>query len=536
MSRPVLINLPTNRTGLWFWFWQRWPIMLPGALALLLMLGISVMAFVALAGWGDAGVDTTLLQEPWFWRVLQFSIWQALLSALLSVLLALPVARALALDQRLPGKSWFLRWCLLCFVMPSLVLITGLVALFGRSGLLTPLLPDGWNLYGLSGILLAHVFLNLPFALRVFTFQWQSIPQGAWKMSAQLGLSGWQRFRLVELPALRAVVPAVTGFVFLLCFNSFAVVLALGGGPRATTLEVAIFQALKYDFNPPEALFLAWTQLLVAGGLYLMFSRWGGLQWLTPLQPDSGWRPHLSRAGRIGGGFAYLLCVLFLSLPVLVLIPTALQANLSAVPWQEMLQVSLRSVILAISAACLALLLALAVLSWWRRFASPTLRRLIETAALHHLVIPGMVLSVGVYVMLMPWLNWQEWGWLAIILLNALVALPFVFQQLKPRVFEYDANYRPLLADLGLGAWPHWKLVYGPFLKPVLQRVFAISFVLALGDFAIFGIFGNDEWRTLPWMIYTLSGSYRLAEAALASLLLLMLALVALRLLERNHA
>ncbi|MEZ5449640.1 MAG: ABC transporter permease subunit [Thiolinea sp.] len=180
-------------------------------------------------------------------------MWQALLSALLSVLLAWPVVRALYYLSALPARRAFLTLCLLCFVLPTLVLITGLVVLLGRSGWLTPLLGEHWNLYGLHGILLAHVFLNMPFALRALYLQLQSIPDSSWQLARQLKLSAWQRFRLVEGSSLRGRLLVLAGFVFVLCFNSFAVVLALGGGPQSTTLEVAIYQALKYDFNMSEA-------------------------------------------------------------------------------------------------------------------------------------------------------------------------------------------------------------------------------------------------------------------------------------------
>lgn len=509
--------------------------LMPGVLAVSVMLAISLAAVLALAVRSDAGVSTALLSERWFWHVLQFSLWQALLSALLSLVIALPLARALALDPQLHGRAWFLRLCLLCFVMPSLVLITGLVTLFGRSGWITPLLGEGWQLFGLPGILIAHVYLNAPFAIRVLSHRWQSIPVDAWKIAAQLGLSGWQRFWLVEWPVLRTALPGVFGFVFLLCFNSFAVVLALGGGPRATTLEVAIYQALKFDFNPPEALFLACMQLVVAGGLFALFSRWGGLQWLVAARAGDAWRPHVGSPARWCGRLLYVAVTLFLLLPIASLLPVAASAG-GALPWSEIARASAMSIGFALAAAVLAVLLALAALSLWRHFDDAHWRRLIEAAALHHLVIPGMVLSVGLYVLLMAWVNWLEWGWIAIVLLNALIALPFVFVQLKPSMFEYDAQYRQLLADLGLQGWRHWRLVLGPFLEPALRRVLAIAFVLALGDFAVFGIFGNQSWHTLPWMIHALAGSYRLDEAAAASLLLLALALGALCVLERERA
>src|SRR3546814_12421297 len=62
-------------------------------------------------------------------------------------------------------------------------------------------------------------------------------------------MDGGQIFRLIEAPMLRQIVPGVAGLIFLLCFTSFAVVLVLGGGPPNATLEVAIYQALRFDFD-----------------------------------------------------------------------------------------------------------------------------------------------------------------------------------------------------------------------------------------------------------------------------------------------
>ena len=65
--------------------------------------------------------------------------------------------------------------------------------------------------------------------------------------------------------------------VFMLCLTSFAVVLTLGGGPKSTTLEVAIYQSLRFDFEPTRAVVLALLQLclclLVAGPCLLKRSK-----------------------------------------------------------------------------------------------------------------------------------------------------------------------------------------------------------------------------------------------------------------------
>ena len=43
---------------------------------------------------------------------------------------------------------------------------------------------------------------------------------------------------------------------FMLCFTSFTIVLALGGGPQNSTLEVAIYQAIFFEFDLPKAALL----------------------------------------------------------------------------------------------------------------------------------------------------------------------------------------------------------------------------------------------------------------------------------------
>ena len=64
---------------------------------------------------------------------------------------------------------------------------------------------------------------------------------------------------------LREVLPGAFVLVFLLCMTSFAVALTLGGGPRATTVELAIYQALRFDFDLGRAAWLALIQFALCG-------------------------------------------------------------------------------------------------------------------------------------------------------------------------------------------------------------------------------------------------------------------------------
>ena len=511
-----------------------------GLLALTVILLLTGLAFYGLIGFSGQGADWQLIQDNYFQSILLFSIKQAGLSALLSVALAWPVARALYYAPQLPFQHSFLSLCILCFVMPTLVLITGLVALLGRDGLLTPLLGDSWNLYGLNGILIAHVYLNMPFAVRVLLQQLNNIPDLSWKLAAQLKMNAWQRLRHIELPMLQGSLLQLTGFVFVLCFNSFAVVLALGGGPRATTLEVAIYQALKYDFNIPEALTLAWTQLLIAGGLFLVIARLGQSNWLAV---DTLRREFIPQPGRIMGQAhraIYGACWLGLLLPMIALLPGLTQSDLSRFEPGALLQPTFTSLVIAFVAALAAIFTAWLILIPVRsaRRQKQTGRAvLLEWLSTHSLVAPAMVISVGLYVLLLPRVDLDQYGMVMVLILNGALIIPFAIQQLRPRLLQYDAQYYQLGKSLKLTSRQQLAIQW-PFIKATFVSCFALILLLAIGDVAIFSIFGTREWTTLPWLIYGYAGSYRIAEASLASMLLLLICALIVWAFERvrHHA
>ncbi|MBN0459438.1 hypothetical protein JTM49_35535, partial [Pseudomonas aeruginosa] len=101
----------------------------------------------------------------------------------------------------------------------------------------------------------------------------ENIPGEQRQIAAQLGMRGYAFFRLVEWPWLRRHIPAVAALIFMLCFASFATVLSLGGGPKATTIELAIYQALSFDYDPARAAMLALIQMLCCLGLVLLSQR-----------------------------------------------------------------------------------------------------------------------------------------------------------------------------------------------------------------------------------------------------------------------
>jgi len=246
---------------------------LPALLALIVIAVLVAGAFFALAAGvaGDGGALAALGQS-YIWRAARFTLVQAVLSTALSVGLAIPAARALARNPAFPGRRLLLLLLTVPLALPSLVAVFGIVTVWGRAGWFASLTGIAPPLYGLTGILAAHVFFNLPFAVLMLTARLEAVPAETLRLAGQLGFGPRETWRLIEWPAIRAGLPGAAAVILLICVTSFTVILTLGGGPWATTLEVAIYQSLRFDFDPPRAVLLALLQMALCLALILAFN------------------------------------------------------------------------------------------------------------------------------------------------------------------------------------------------------------------------------------------------------------------------
>ena len=372
-----------------------------------------VGAFAALFGVAVRVDVNALWSDTYLRRVVSFTFWQASWSTLLSVGLALPVSRALARRQCFPGRVWLLRLLGLPLVVPSIVAVFGIVAIYGQSGLINRLagglgLSPSQYLYGLSGILIAHVFFNLPLAVRLLLPAWQSIPGETWRLAAQLGMRSRDIARLIEWPLLRQVVPAIAALVFMLCFTSFAVVLTLGGGPAATTIEVAIYQALRFDFDLGRAGLLALLQLGCCLAIVAGVQALGKTPEIDHVTGIDQTRPDLGGALARGFDYALLVLVAFSTLlPIGAVVVAGIGGPIHQVLGDAQLWSSAaRSLSIALAAGTLAVLASVALLLGSRELRINLHRRrladITELSASMILVVPPLVLGTGLFIILRP--------------------------------------------------------------------------------------------------------------------------------------
>src|SRR5438552_11767625 len=298
------------------------------AAAALTIIGLAVaLGFMPVVYLGfHEGVSRGGLIDSYVLQIVWFTLLQALLSHALSVGLAIPVARAFS-RRDFPGRALILRLFALPLALPAIVVILGIVEVYGRIGWLSRLTGYQLNIYGLTGILLAHVFFNLPLATRMLLQRLDAISPETWLLAAQLGFAPRDRFRLIEWPALATAIPGAASLIFLLCAASFAVVLTLGGGPSATTLEVGIYQALRFDYDPVRATVLALLQLMLCGLFVLLAGQYAGAMQNWPsLRRTQQRYETLSAGAALGFTLIIVLAGAFVGIPLLAIILSGLFA------------------------------------------------------------------------------------------------------------------------------------------------------------------------------------------------------------------
>ncbi|MBR7888719.1 thiamine/thiamine pyrophosphate ABC transporter permease [Marinomonas sp. A79] len=487
-------------------------------------------SLVALLRYSDVSAWWGYLQQPYLWRVVRFSLWQALLSSGISLLIAVPVASCL-MHRRFVGRALLLQLFSVSMVVPTIVAILGLVVVYGRTGWLHQVFGVNVPLYGLTGILLAHVFFNMPLAVRLLLQGYDLIPAGQWRQASQLGFSRWAAFRWIEWHYIKKALPGAFVLIFMLCFSSFAVVLSLGGGPKSSTLEVAIYQALRFEFDLDKASFLALLQVLICTLFAVLVYR------LAPVNRQdasvlgqANYSVRDSTGARSADGLA-LLSVFVLVIPPFLAIfdpifsKVFLQTLQSFALWQAV-WVSLK---IALPAAFVSLLLGVCF-SVLARFCMDRAYLSRLPAKIEHLgnmilMVPGLVIATGLFLFLRD-LGWglQSSYWI-VVWVNAVMALPFVLRALMPVMYQQETRFRNLYLSLGVRSWSRWCLEWSLVRAGVAQAL-GYALLLSLGDMGVIALFGSQGLVSLPLYLFQLIGSYRLEEGACVAVVLMSLCLV----------
>ena len=481
--------------------------------------------------------DASLRHIAWF------TVWQATLSTILTVVIALPGAFVLA-RYRFRGRGIVHALVTVPFVLPTVVVGSAFVALLGDGGPLGALGLD----QTLGAILIAHVFFNYAVVVRTVGGLWSHLDPRTEEAARVLGASRWRAFRAVTLPALRPAIAAAAAIVFLFTFTSFGVILILGG-PRTATLETEIYRQTAQLLNLPLAAALTVVQLVAIIGLLFVTGRIEGRRGVSlrlRAAKETSRRP--STAGARSFLAANLaVMALLLGVPLLVLIERSFhppggyglgfyralgEVHAGSTSFVAPVDAIANSVRFAFAATVLAIAVggcaAVAVAS--------TRRRWLDTAFALPLGVSAVTVGFGFLIALdhEPF-DFRGSSWL-IPVAQALVAIPFVVRIMAPVLRAIDPRLREAASTLGASPARVWREIDLPIVARAALVATGFAFAISLGEFGATVFIVRPDAPTLPVLIYRLLGQpgpQNFGAAMAASVILMALTALVILAVER---
>ncbi len=492
-------------------------------------------------------------------RLLGFTIAQAALSTLITLLLGLPAAHVMA-RYRFRGRSLLHALITIPFVMPTPVAALALFTLLGPNGVLSAGLTRWFHIppfdlqHTLAIILIAHVFYNYSVVQRVVGSVWAHLDGRLEEAAQTLGAGRWRVWWEITLPQLTPAIAAAALLVFVFCFTSFGVIMILGG-PRLATIEVEIYRQAAHLLNLPTAAVLSVLQLgctLAAMGAYTALQR----HTARPLdarprqivqQPPQSWR------ARLWIGLNVLIMIGLLLTPLGALVWRSLTRDgvptlryyvaLTQNPGRSYFFIPPLTAIrnsLMFATLTVALSLPIGALGAYL-LTHPAIRKRRLVAWLDPLLsLPlgasAVTLGLGYLIAFgRPPTNWLA-SPLMIPLAHTLIAFPFVLRSVLPALRNLRPALRQAAATLGAPPWRVWLAVDLPLLARPLLVGAAFAFAISLGEFGATLLLVRREYATIPVALYRYlsnPGDMNLGQALALSVILMLICAAALMLIEQ---
>ena len=506
----------------------------------ILATGLSSSGRLDLSPVGDVVGSAGLRGVAWF------TLWQATVSTVLTLVVGLPGAFVLA-RRRFPGRAFVRAAITVPFVLPTVVVGAAFIAIIGPGGMLgVDLRRTVW------AILLAHVFYNYAVVVRTVGTVWERIDPRLEEAARSLGAGPWQMFREVTLPLLRPAILAAGSLVFLFTFTSFGVILILGDFTQAT-LEVEIYQRAIALLDLPVAAALSLLQLIMVGAIILFQSHWQQRRTVAlPVRAREETARRPATAGEwawVGGNLAVMATLL--GLPLWALVWRSLTAGgevslaayrglgersigVLAVPAAEAIGNSLQIALPATAIALIVGTLAAGVVAYRRGWPARTFDAL--------LVLPlgtsAVTVGLGLLIAMDAPIDLRGSWWL-IPAAHAVVAAPFVVRTMVPVMRTVQGKLREAAAVLGASPTRAWREVDLPIIARAGFVGAGFAFAVSLGEFGATLFITRYDTPTLPVAIFRLlgqPGALTLGRAMALSVILMVLTALSVVLVDRFRA
>lgn len=456
-----------------------------------------------------------VLTQSRFLSIIWFTLWQALVSVALTVVVAWPLTWAIA-NRRFAGRSLARVLVTIPFVLPTVVVAGAFIAVMDRFGL------DRGSFqlrHTVVAIVLAHAFFNVAVFVRTVGGYWAQLDRRAEEAARTLGASSLRAFMQVTMPRLRASIVAAVSIIFLFCFSSFAIILLLGG-PRKATIETEIYRwaVSRGDISTAAALSVVQIAAVVA---LVMANAWltrraGSTRGVIV---DRSVRPRSPRQ-RAAVVAAVAATGLYLAVPLGVLVERSLSTgdgfgleNYRGLGERvRLLPISatdavVNSLLFAVVAAGLALIVG-GFASIVIVHGTPRLSRLVDLGMLLPLGVSAVTLGFGVLISLDRGVLDLRGSWWIVPITQSLIGIPFVVRAVVPVLRSIDPHLREAAASLGANPAAVRREIDWRIGARALATGVGFAFAISLGEFGATSFVGRrPDLLTVPLAIERLLGT-----------------------------
>ena len=204
------------------------------------------------------------------------------------VLVGTPVAYLLA-RRRFRGRAVVLTLVELPLVLPPAVAGIGLLAAFGRFGLL----GDQLHTLGLrigftqTAVVLAVAFVESPFYVRGAVAAFEGVDENLLAAARTLGAGPWRVFLRIALPLAGAGLGAASALALARGLGEFGATIIFAGSLQGVTQTLPLAIYSQFDQNFDVALAISAVFILVGGGILVALKVFGWLRFgsISPFRP-----------------------------------------------------------------------------------------------------------------------------------------------------------------------------------------------------------------------------------------------------------
>jgi multiple sugar transport system permease protein len=207
-----------------------------------------------------------------FGAALWNSVYVAVLSTLLSIVVSIPAAYALS-RFRFAGRGLVQQFLLVSQMLSPIVLVIGLFRLLVALRLLD----------NLNAVAFVYATFNIAFSVWMLQSYFSTIPKDLEEAAWMEGATPWQALRKVFLPLALPAVTVTAIFSFINAWNEFVIALTMLRNQASYTLPIQVFSlvagrytvewhhvmAAAFAATIPVAIVFAWLQRYLVRGLAL---------------------------------------------------------------------------------------------------------------------------------------------------------------------------------------------------------------------------------------------------------------------------